>query len=408
MIEQLRENLRPTILGYLKIGDKGGNKGAPRWFRDGMKIYSPDKDDQGQPKLDVVLQDLCEQKYGKPLIKIPVVFLTNTVEGCFDATYQWRAKLEGRSMILCQGNGKIAMRVRYTRDPQGVAKISRDPKGDPIKEEVTCPCPYWNPDPDEDQKAHPCKWSMVLSFLLADFPKGGGYYLFRTHSVRSIRKIFFALMQLQGLTYSQISGIPVNLCWAQERNAKNNAVPVVRVEWDMPPSAIRRKAIEQVKETASLAKEIQEAEVAARKYLTCEDDDEAEGITNEFYSTQVNGPTADLPQAPAPAQGSITAQAVIVDPEPAPEAPAPEAADDLPPTALEPAPPAPAPTPASRVKMKAKAPAPDAPVKAPEAPAPTPAPAPPDTPKEQVPTKSNPASPAPASRGGKQANFNLF
>jgi hypothetical protein len=292
MIKQLTEGVRPVILGLIKIGDKGGKGGSPRKF-EGFKIFKPDKDGQGQPVLNEKLQKEMEEKYGSPLKELPVFFLSNTLDSVFDAQYSWYAKIEGVAQRMCYGDGEKGHRLQYDRETQdGHAQLLRDPTGELLpRKDLDCPCNLFTYDPEVSPKEAPCKWSCKLAFMLADYPKLGGYYIFRTHGVNSIRALFFSLAQLETLTLKNLSGIPVTLVHSMVRNKRNQPIPVVRLEAALDPSAVRLKAIEQVRENVTLVKEIEAADEYARKLLTTVEPDEEEEVQEEFYPTEGDGPS---------------------------------------------------------------------------------------------------------------------
>src|SRR4030042_4030426 len=94
---------RPVILGRIKLGDKGGDKGQPRKF-DGFRMYQPGKDAAGQPLPDSGLQALYESKYGAPLRRIPIFFCYNTLAANFDCSYQCHKKYDGVDVLVCEGD----------------------------------------------------------------------------------------------------------------------------------------------------------------------------------------------------------------------------------------------------------------------------------------------------------------
>ena len=280
-------NARPVVLGRVKIGEKGDRH--PEKF-DHFRLYQPGKDDKGQPVLDVGLQTLLESKYGKPLRKLPIFFLCNTTAANFDCNYSYYKKFGGETVLVCQGDGERATQCIPVKTPEGLV-LKRDDRGKLVKQGVPCPCDRFNPDPDADAKQHPCKWAAKLAFMLQDVPKGGGYYLFRTHSLNSIKNLWFALQQMESFTFGNMAGIPVNLILESQRNKRNMEIFVVRVEWDFDPKAMRLKAIEEVRSVAHLKGEIAAAEASARKLLTTDDPDE--DIVEEFYpETQDATPVA--------------------------------------------------------------------------------------------------------------------
>jgi len=276
-IKQLGD-VRPVVLGLIKIGDKGGPSGAPRKF-DSFKIYLPDKDPKGQPTPDDALQQMLEEKHGSPLKRLPVFFLANTRDANMDCSYRWYGKVGERAMLICQGDGEKAQRL----ETKG-GHIIVDDRGNPRYTPMTCPCEKWNPDPNVDAKQHPCKWAAKIACMLRDAPRGGGYFLFRTHSLHSIRSIYFAMTQLENLTFRNMAGIPVTMIWEQQRNTQGRAIPVVRIEWNFDPQQLQLRVVEQVRATAGLQKEIQASDEMQRRLLSAPEDPETiKEIGDEFY-----------------------------------------------------------------------------------------------------------------------------
>jgi hypothetical protein len=225
---------------------------------------------------------------------------------------------------------------------------------------------------------------------LQDVPKGGGYYLFRTHSLNSIKNLWFALQQMEGFTFGNMAGIPVNLVLESQRNKKNMEIFVVRIEWDFDPKAMRLKAIEEVRSVAHLKGEIAAAEASARKLLTTDDPDE--DIVDEYYpETRDATPAAPKPSS-NPAETKLAEMLNPGQPETTAERINRERAEEK--QAQKTAPESPAPTPAP---AQAAQDAPGAPKKrgrkpkAQQPPVAAPEPAPPA--QQPSPPSSEPAAP---------------
>jgi len=415
MIKDLLKS-RPVILGRVKLGDKGGDKGQPRKF-DGFRIYQAGKDSAGQPMPDPGLQALYESKYGVPLRRIPIFFLYNTLAANFDCNYQYHKKFDGMDVLVCEGDGEKASQCIPEKTQEKGYKLKRDEAGNLVRKEVKCPCERFNPEPGADQKLHPCKWAAKMSFMLADVPKGGGYYLFRTHSLNSIKNLHFALSQMESFTFGNMAGIPVDLVVEPQKNTKNMTIYVARIEWAFDPRAMRLKAIEEVKSVAHLKAEIATAEAAAHRLLAAPDPDE--DIADEFYpDTQDATPAAPKPSA-IPAESKLADMlnpGLPIKPETTAERlnrelteerarnSAPETPSPAPPQAAQDA--SQAPKKRGR-KPKAQQPAPAVqqtaqPATAPSAPAPTPAsPAPPAEQADLI--EQDQDAPVPDVTSGKQA-----
>jgi hypothetical protein len=289
---------RPVILGRIKIGDKGGKKGAPRKF-DHFKIYGGGKDGEGQPLHDADMQKVLEEKYGTPLRRIPIFLMYNSLQANFDSRFAYFARVDGKATCLCYGDGEVGNRVDTRKDKDtGQTVIQRDEEGHFVEKKISCPCNLFSLDPSADRKKHPCKVSGKLMFQLKDFPMGGGVFLFRTHSYHSVRSLSFALSQMSEITLGNMGGIPVDLIVEEQRTQSNRQIFVVRIQWSFAPDQIQLKAIEHAKRDAELRRLLAVREGRGKKLLANLDDEEKDDVTDEFYSTQTDGPTTtDEPEA---------------------------------------------------------------------------------------------------------------
>jgi len=281
---------RPVILGRIKIGDKSGKKGAPQKF-DHFRVYKGAKDSDGQPVHDAEFQKELEGKYGKPLTRIPIFLMYNTLEANFDSRYAFFSRIDGQATCLCFGDGREAQRVKHQKKDGGVL-VERDKRGNLLYEPHPCPCELFSLDPKADRKAHPCKMSGKLMFQLKDYPMGGGVFLFRTHSYHSVHRLSWALRQMSDITLENMAGIPIELVLESQRTQRNMEIFVVRLQWSFAADQLQLRAIEQVKRDAEFRKLLTMREARGALLLNKLDDEDGEQVVDEFYSTQADGPKA--------------------------------------------------------------------------------------------------------------------
>jgi hypothetical protein len=261
-------------------------------------MFKPDKDDKGQPTPDEELQELLEGAHGKPLRRIPIFLLAGTRDGNMDASFRWYGKLDSGATLICYGDGETGHRVLTEEGNDGAKRMVIGDDGWPRRGEMECPCGMWNPDPEVDQRQHPCKWSCKMGFMLQDAPRGGGYFLFRTHSLRTIRNLHFALTQMEHFTLKNMTGIPITLVMENQKNKRNQTIPVARIEWDFNPNQLRLKAIEQVRSTADLRKQIEAADAVQAELIATESPEEMADVAGEFYADDGGPPAGEGEKEP--------------------------------------------------------------------------------------------------------------
>lgn len=293
MIKTLAKQVRPVLLGKIKIGK--WIKGQSGQKFDHFKIVRVGGTDRGDIIEDTEttnhIMSIMNLTKGQNITRIPIYFSGNTMEEVFDCWYSMR----WGSKTLCRGDGITAQRANISvngSSPQnGTLKINKGDKID-IDGFVTVPCaesdigcPYYNPKPGS--KSY-CLMGAKMQVHIQGLTKRGGFFQFSTHSMHSTRNLYSGLAQFEKMLCGHLSFLPFELVIEPQRNQNNQLIYVVHLEMVGELQELRRKAIEAATVEMQFLKQMKYIREEGVKLLSMKSEDvsedEGEKETEEFFA----------------------------------------------------------------------------------------------------------------------------
>jgi len=297
MIKRFTDNMRPVILGRVKIGQWIKGKAGERW--DFFKIAKNERGPNGEVIEDLettkFVRNSLKLKSDEKITRIPIYFSGNTIEEVYDSWYslRWGTK------SYCMGDGITAKRANVKVNDESEPRNGRLSMKTGDKVEIvgwlTVPCadseqgcPYYSRDPELKRY---CNIGSKLLFHIQGLTKRGGYFVFYNSSYHSTWKLESGLRAFEKMFCNHLSFIPFELVVERERTRQSNfEIHVVHLELNGNFEDIRKKVIETATIEMHFMKEMNKIKSSAQKLISLMPEDESveegEFHTQEYYGSR--------------------------------------------------------------------------------------------------------------------------
>ena len=265
--------------GRIKIGEKGvmtktqgGKEFQPPVKLDYFKITKGTRGKDGNFEPDLEMQKALEDKYGKPLRKIPVKLLYSDPNLNMPTVY---GAYQGQK-LFCLGDGEKAMRMG----------------GDGQRAEVECTCERVEAGYGGKDK---CKINGVLSVLIDGYSKVGGAHKFRTTSYNTVDGVLGAMTFITQLSGGKLANLPLFLTLTPKKvqtyAGPQQQIYVVGLEYIGSVEDLQGTALEIAEKEVAANLQLEHVEARVREQfnpnILPEEGEEAQEVIEEFYPDAV-------------------------------------------------------------------------------------------------------------------------